>query len=133
MSLAMVTLFFASLGMLAAQDLRRMAGVSIIASTGILLAGMSLGSPNAWAAALYYLLVSTLAVGGMFLLIDLLERIRQFGADLLAVTVEAFEAEGMVLPEQEEVGVAIPAALAFRSEERRVGTGWGCWCGAGRG
>lgn len=113
MGLAMLTLFFASLGMLAAQDLRRMAGVSIIASTGILLAGMSLGSPNAWAAALYYLLVSTLAVGGMFLLIDLLERIRQFGADLLAVTVEAFEAEGMVLPEQEEVGVALPAALAF--------------------
>lgn len=113
MGLAMLTLFFASLGMLAAQDLRRMAGVSIIASTGILLAGMSLGSPSAWAAALYYLLVSTLAVGGMFLLIDLLERVRQFGADLLAVTVEAFEAEGMVLPEQEEVGVAIPAALAF--------------------
>jgi len=113
MGFAMLTLFFASLGMLAAQDLRRMAGVSIIASTGILLAGMSLGSPSAWAAALYYLLVSTLAVGGMFLLVDLLERIRQFGADLLAVTVEAFEAEGMVLPEQEEVGVAIPAALAF--------------------
>src|SRR5690625_3254194 len=113
MGLAMLTLLFATLGMLAAQDLRRMAGVSIIASTGILLAGMSLGSPSAWAAALYYLLVSTLAVGGMFLLIDLLERIRQFGADLLAVTVEAFEAEGMVLPEQEEVGVAIPAALAF--------------------
>lgn len=113
MGLAMLTLFFASLGMLAAQDLRRMAGVSIIASTGILLAGMSLGSPSAWAAALYYLLVSTLAVGGMFLLIDLLERVRQFGADLLAVTVEAFEAEGMVLPEQEEVGVAIPTALAF--------------------
>ncbi len=113
MGLAMLTLLFATLGMLAAQDLRRMAGVSIIASTGILLAGMSLGSPSAWAAALYYLLVSTLAVGAMFLLIDLLERIRQFGADLLAVTVEAFEAEGMVLPEQEEVGVAIPAALAF--------------------
>lgn len=111
--LAMLTLLFASLGMLAAQDLRRMAGVSIIASTGILLAGMSLGSPSAWSAALYYLLVSTLAVGAMFLLIDLLERIRHFGADLLAVTVEAFEAEGMVLPEQEEVGVAIPAALAF--------------------
>src|SRR5699024_2071077 len=113
MSLAMLTLFFASLGMLAAQDLRRMAGVSIFASTGILLAGLSLGTTQAWAATLFYLLVSTLVVGALFLLIDLLERIRQFGADMLAVTVEAFEAQGMVLPEQEEIGVVIPAALAF--------------------
>lgn len=113
MGLAMMTLFFASLGMLAAQDLRRMAGVSIFASTGILLAGLSLGTTQAWAATLFYLLVSTLVVGALFLLIDLLERIRQFGADMLAVTVEAFEAQGMVLPEQEEIGVVIPAALAF--------------------
>ncbi|HLR17684.1 MAG TPA: monovalent cation/H+ antiporter subunit D [Alcanivoracaceae bacterium] len=110
---AMMTLFFASLGMLAAQDLRRLAGVSIFASTGILLAGLSLGTTRAWAATLFYLLVSTLVVGALFLLIDLLERVRQFGADVLAVTIEAFEAQGMVLPEQEEVGVAIPAALAF--------------------
>lgn len=113
MALAAITLLFASLGMLAAQDLRRMSGVNIIASTGILLSGLSLGTNYAWAATLFYLIVSTFVVGALFLLIDLLERIRQFGADMLAVTVEAFEAQGMVLPEQEEIGVSIPAGLAF--------------------
>ena len=109
----LVTLGIASLGMLAAQDFRKLAGHSVIASCGTLLAGMAIGGTGATAAMLYYLLGSTLALAAFYLLTDLLDRIRDFGADLLAVTVEAFEAEGMVLPEPEEIGVIIPAALAF--------------------
>ncbi|AJD49727.1 monovalent cation/H+ antiporter subunit D [Isoalcanivorax pacificus W11-5] len=109
----LATLAVASLGMLAAQDFKRLAGFSVIASSGTLLAGIAIEGVGATAAALYYMLGSTLALAAFFLLTDLLERIRDFGANLLAVTVEAFEAEGMVLPEQDEVGVAIPAALAF--------------------
>ena len=109
----LATLAVASLGMLAAQDFRRLAGFAVIASSGTVLAAIVVEGSGATAAALYYMLGSTLALAAFFLLTDLLERIRDFGANLLAVTVEMFEAEGMVLPEEEEVGMVIPAALAF--------------------
>ncbi|MEY1660877.1 monovalent cation/H+ antiporter subunit D [Isoalcanivorax beigongshangi] len=111
--IGLATLAVATFGLLSAADFRRFAGFSVVASSGTLLAGLALRTEVATTATLYYMLASTLAIGAFFLLIELLERIRDFGANLLAVTQEAFEAEGMVLPEGEDVGVVIPAAFAF--------------------
>ncbi|CAD5107137.1 monovalent cation/H+ antiporter subunit D [Zestomonas carbonaria] len=111
--LGLITLGYAIFGMLAATNFKRFAGFSVIASAGTLLTAIPLGGSQGTAAALYYLLASTLAVAAFYLLVDLLDRIRDFSASLLAVTIESFEAEGMILPEESEVGVAIPAAMAF--------------------
>ena len=64
------------------------------------------------AAALYYLVVSTLGVSAFFLLIELVERGRKPGADILAVTAEAFGEGNEELEPEEEVGIAIPATIA---------------------
>ncbi|WP_017939459.1 monovalent cation/H+ antiporter subunit D [Zestomonas thermotolerans] len=111
--LGLATLTYAIFGMLAATNFKRFAGFSVIASAGTLLTAIPLGGSSGTAAALYYLLASTLAVAAFYLLVDLLERIRDYSASLLAVTIESFEAQGMILPEESEVGVAIPAAMAF--------------------
>lgn len=66
------------------------------------------------AAAIYYLVASTLGIAALYLLIELMERAREPGANLIAVTAEAFgvDARDADLPE-EQVGVAIPAAMAL--------------------
>jgi multicomponent K+:H+ antiporter subunit D len=108
----MATLGFAIAGVLAAQDLARLAGYSLLASSGTLLAAIGLGSAAAAGAALYYLLASTLGIAAFFLLIELVQRSRAPGADMLAVTAEAFDLDHGREPE-EEVGVAIPATMAL--------------------
>lgn len=116
----MGTLAIGTVGMLASQDLRRLAGYSVIVSSGTLLAAVGFGSPAMVAAALYYLFSASLATGALFLLDELIERSRSFGASVLATTLEAFEAQGALHgnqdgppPENEERGVVIPAAMAF--------------------
>jgi multicomponent K+:H+ antiporter subunit D len=107
----MATLAFGLVGMLASQDMARLAGFSLLVSSGTLLAAIGLGGAAATGAALYYLVVSTLGVGAFFLLIELVERAREPGADVLAVTAEAF---GLEEPEpEEEVGAVIPATMAL--------------------
>src|SRR6185312_14332961 len=61
--------------------------------------------------ALFYLVVSALAISAFFLLVELIERGRVAGADMLAVTVEAFGDEEE--DEQVVVGIAIPATMAI--------------------
>jgi multicomponent K+:H+ antiporter subunit D len=110
----MATLAFGLVGILASQALGRLAGFSLIVSSGTLLAVIGTGDTAATGAALYYLVASTLGVSAFFLLIELVERAREPGADVLAVTAAAFlgaeEEEGQ--PE-EQVGVAIPATMAL--------------------
>jgi multicomponent K+:H+ antiporter subunit D len=106
-----LTLAFGAIGVFGAQDLPRLASLSLLASAGTLLAAVGSGQPAVSAAGLYYLVASTLGVSVFFLLIELIERARPFGADVLAVTAEAFG--GFEAEEQEEVeGVAIPAMWA---------------------
>jgi len=108
----MATIAFGALGVLAAQDVARLAAYSVLVSSGTLLAAIAIGSTALTGAALYYLVVSTLGLSAMFLLVELVERGRAPGADLLAVTAEAFgagEGEG----EEIEIGTAIPAATAL--------------------
>ena len=110
----MATLVFGLTGVLASQDLARLASYSLLVTSGTLLAAIGFGGPAITAAALYYLVASTLGIAAFFLLIELVERSREPGADLIAVTAEAF---GLTADDEqepkEEVGVVIPAAMAL--------------------
>jgi multicomponent K+:H+ antiporter subunit D len=78
-----------------------------------LLAAIGWSQLEVTAAALYYLVVSTLGVSALYMLIELVERTRGPGADILAVTAEAF-GDADVEPEpEEEIGFAIPATMAL--------------------
>ena len=108
----MATIAFGALGVLASRELARMASYCVLVSSGTLLAAIAIGSTPLTGAALYYLVVSTLGLSAMFLLVELVERGRRPGDDVIAVTAEAFgagEGEG----EEIEVGTAIPAATAL--------------------
>jgi multicomponent K+:H+ antiporter subunit D len=109
----MVTLAFGLIGVLASQGLARLAGFSLLASSGTLLAVIGTGDPAATGAALYYLVVSTLGAGALFLLIELVERAREPGADILAVTAAAFLGADHEPEPEEQVGVAVPATMAL--------------------
>ncbi len=116
----MATIVFAAIGMLATQDLRRLASYSVAMSSGTLLAAIAFDRPAVLAGALFYLISATFAASALFLLIELIERSRAFGSDVLAVTLEAFEAQGalhagpaIATDEQDDSGVVIPAAMAF--------------------
>lgn len=73
----LATLALGAIGMLTAQQGRRLAGFAVIVSSGTLLAAFGFGSAALMAAALFYLVVSTLAVSALFLLADLMERSRE--------------------------------------------------------
>ena len=107
----MATLLYGTVGVLSSQQLGRLAGFSTIVSSGTLLGALGLGSAAATGAAIYYLAVSTLGLAALFLLIELVERAREPGADVLAITADAFGLGDEAEPE-EEVGVVIPAAMA---------------------
>jgi multicomponent K+:H+ antiporter subunit D len=106
----MATLAYGALGVLASQDLSRLASYSVLVSSGTLLAAIAIDIPALTGAALYYLVVSTLALSAFFLLVELVERGRGPGADVLAVTAEAFGAGD---DEDDQVGASIPAATAL--------------------
>jgi multicomponent K+:H+ antiporter subunit D len=108
----MLTIVFGTVGVLASQSMTRLAGCSVLVSTGTLLAAIGTGAGAVIGPALFYLVNSTLAIAAFFLLIELIERLRDPAADVLAVTMEAYgggEDEGP----QGEIGVAIPATVAL--------------------
>jgi multicomponent K+:H+ antiporter subunit D len=110
----LLTIAFGSIAVLATQNLPRLAGASVLVSSGTLLAAIGAGQVAVTGGALFYLTSSILAIGAFFLLIELVERGREVGADVLAVTREAFgtgEEEDEPL-EQHEVGIAIPGTVA---------------------
>ncbi|MCO5146269.1 MAG: monovalent cation/H+ antiporter subunit D [Aquamicrobium sp.] len=109
----MATIAFGAIGVLASQALGRLAGYSVLVSSGTLLAAMGLSQTGVTAGALFYLISSTLTISAFFLLIELVERGQDAFANVLAVTQEAF-GEGEEDEEVEpEVGVTIPATLAI--------------------
>ena len=74
--LALLTLAAGAIGSLAARTLQNLLAYLVIVSVGTLLAVIALGTPESYAAALYYLLHSTLISGGLFLLADVIGRQR---------------------------------------------------------
>ncbi len=74
--LSMLTLAGGVLGALAARNLQILLSYLVVVSVGTLLAGVALGTLEGLAAALYYLIHSTLVAGGLFLLADVIARQR---------------------------------------------------------
>jgi len=120
----LATLGFGAMGMLASQQLARLAGYAVIASSGTLIAAVGFDDPRLSSGALYYLASSTLAGCALFLLVELLERARQVelgpaqiddGRQALPAFIDNEPPEGANLDDDEEAltGRAIPAALAF--------------------
>jgi multicomponent K+:H+ antiporter subunit D len=115
------TIAYAIVGMLAAQHLARVVAYSVILSAGTLLAACGLNLDVMSAPALFYLSVSVLASSAFFMLTGMTERTRTHfhatadAAPMPAVSYAAFGAEDSNDPMdvEDEVGVAIPAAMAF--------------------
>ncbi|HKU69921.1 MAG TPA: monovalent cation/H+ antiporter subunit D, partial [Burkholderiales bacterium] len=103
------TLVFGIIGMLASQDLGRLGGYSLLVSAGTLLAALSRADGAVTGAALFYLIASTLGIAAFFLLAELVQRARSPGADMLAVTAEAFDLAAEEAEPGEEPGTVIPA------------------------
>ncbi|MDR5866603.1 monovalent cation/H+ antiporter subunit D [Halomonas koreensis] len=70
--LSLGTLAVATLGVLAARDLRLLVAYLVLVSVGTLLAGVGMGTVEATAALLYYLVHTTLVTGGLFLLAEMI-------------------------------------------------------------
>ncbi|MEN3931445.1 monovalent cation/H+ antiporter subunit D [Microvirga sp. W0021] len=108
----MLTIGFGATAVLASQDLTRLASASIVVSSGTLLAAIGLGTVDVTTGALYYLVSSTFSAGALFLLIELVERGREAGADVLAVTMEAFAEDDDDKVFDDDIGVATPGTIA---------------------
>ena len=90
----LATLVFGTIGVLASQGLGRLAGCSVLVSSGTLLAvvgmaGLGGGSPLV-AAGLFYLVASTLGLSALYLMVELIEREQGAIAAMLTVTAEAY-------------------------------------------
>lgn len=79
----LITILFGVIGVLASEDLRKMASYLVIVSVGSLVAILSLGSTDSVQALLYYLVHSTLATAALFLLADLIANQRGKAGDRL--------------------------------------------------
>lgn len=83
----LATLAAATLGVVAAENLRRMIAYLVVASVGTLLTAVGLFTAEALAAALYYLVHTTVVVAGLFLLAELVAEQRgEIGDRLLPST-----------------------------------------------
>lgn len=110
----MATIAFGTLGVLASRDLARLGAYSVLVSSGTVLAAVGMGQSNVTGGALFYLVSSTLGLSAFFLLVELVERGREPGADGVAVTRETYgEGEDETIDEAEDVGIPIPATLAI--------------------
>ncbi|AMN44120.1 monovalent cation/H+ antiporter subunit D [Rhodoplanes sp. Z2-YC6860] len=108
----MVTIAFGAIGSLASQGMARIGAFSVLVSSGTVLAAIGMGQASVTAGALFYLVSSTLGLSAYFLLVELVERGREPGADVLAVTRELYGEEDE-LEETEERGIAIPATMGI--------------------
>ena len=106
----LLTLAFGAIGMLSSQSMGRLAGFSIITSSGTLMAAIGLSNAGVTSGALFYMVSSTLTVSAFFLLIELIERAQDPSMDeLAAFTAPDEEAD---VEAEEEVGAVIPGTLA---------------------
>ena len=81
--LALTTSALGVLGALAAPNMARMVAYLTVSSVGTILAGIALYSTQAWSAALYYTLHSTLVIAALFLLVELIAAQRGHTGDRL--------------------------------------------------
>jgi multicomponent K+:H+ antiporter subunit D len=113
-----VTAALAAFGMLGTLPLARLAGLSVIVSSGTLLTAIGLGRPAVTGGALLYLASSTLAASALFLLVDVLDRWRNAGvtrSETAPFLTPRLEERDVNLDDEEEplVGRPIPASTAL--------------------
>jgi multicomponent K+:H+ antiporter subunit D len=106
------TLIFGTIGVLASQALGRLAGFSVLVSSGTLLLIVGINQGAVSSGALLYLVSSTLTISAFFMLIELVERGQDAGAAVLAVTMEAF-GDADEDAQEEEDGVTMPGTMVI--------------------
>ncbi|CDZ37723.1 Multisubunit potassium/proton antiporter, PhaD subunit [Neorhizobium galegae bv. officinalis] len=106
------TLIFGTVGVLASQALGRLAGFSVLVSSGTLLMVLGINDGAISSGALLYLVSSTLTISAFFMLIELVERSQDAGAIVLAVTMEAYGDADDDEPEEGD-GVTMPGTMAI--------------------
>ena len=110
----LATGLFGALGLLASMRLGRIAGYSIIVSSGTVLAAIGIGVAPVTSTAIFYLVSSTLAASLLFLLVELVER-RGLDAGRASRPAEPAPDEDTNLDDEEEalVGQVIPVSMAL--------------------
>jgi len=124
--LAIATMIFGIVGMLASRQLPRLVSFVVILSSGTILAAVGSGAPSMIAAALYYMLGSVFATAAFFMLTGMAERLRAAlpgVRDRAATPPPTYTAFAVGEPPDpyapdDEVGVALPAAMAFLGQSR---------------
>jgi multicomponent K+:H+ antiporter subunit D len=119
--LAIATMVFGIVGMLASRQLPRLVAFVVILSSGTILAAVGSGAPLMISAALYYMLGSVFATAAFFMLTGMAERLRTAApnlSDRAATPPPTYTAFAVGEPPdpyapEDEVGVALPAAIAF--------------------
>ncbi|WP_430244517.1 monovalent cation/H+ antiporter subunit D [Neorhizobium sp. DAR64861/K0K2] len=106
------TAVFGTIGVLASQALGRLAGYSVLVSSGTLLMVLGINDGAVSSGALLYLVSSTLTISAFFMLIELVERGQDAGASVLTVTMEAYGDADDDEP-QEGDGVTMPGTMAI--------------------
>lgn len=113
--IGIATLVFGALGVLAEKQIGRLAGYSVILSSGVLLSALGMPGVSMTGPSLYYLISSVLASSALFLLVELISRIDSYESAVLSVSMEAFG-----LDEDEDtdykgqvIGLSVPGAFAF--------------------
>ncbi|SFW13896.1 monovalent cation/H+ antiporter subunit D [Nitrosovibrio sp. Nv17] len=111
--IGLATLLLGTAGMLATRQPQRLVAYCVITSAGTLLAAFGLGGAPMKSAALFYLASSVLATGAFFMLSEMVGRTRPAGAEVEEE--EPLDAEAPLDPSMpdEDVGIVIPAAMAF--------------------
>ncbi|HKO53916.1 MAG TPA: monovalent cation/H+ antiporter subunit D [Polyangiaceae bacterium] len=110
----LLTLAFGAIGVMASLSLGRIAGFSVLVSSGTLLAALGTGTPAMLAAALFYMLSATLAVSALFLLVELVKRMGSNG-QRWALAADLGPGEDTNLDDEEAplVGRAFPVSMAL--------------------
>lgn len=108
----MATLVFGTIGVLASQALGRLAGYSVLVSSGTLLMVLGINDGVVSSGALLYLVSSTLTISAFFMLIELVERGQDAGANVLAVTMEAY-GDGEEADIEDGNGTTMPGTMAI--------------------
>ncbi|KQQ35087.1 cation:proton antiporter [Rhizobium sp. Leaf306] len=106
------TVVFGTIGVLASQALGRLAGYSVLVSSGTLLMVLGINDGAVSSGALLYLVSSTLTISAFFMLIELVERGQDAGASVLTVTMEVYGDADDDEP-QEGDGVTMPGTMAI--------------------
>ncbi len=118
----LATLISATIAMLAAKHLARLVSFSVLVSMGILLAAFGLRIEALTGPILFYMIVSVLTSSTFFMLTGMTDRTRITDPPVMAdddspAASPVYMSYGVRQPsaynEDEEVGIAIPAAMAF--------------------